>query len=89
MTMSVPEYLQNIVHETLCVENEAAHRCNHWAVILGLAPVQDGDHFGIVWGSLPTGVAGFGKTPLEAIRNFDAEMEKAATRVPAQVPGNG
>ena len=77
--MNAPDHLHGIIGETVNVENEAAHRSAHWAVILGLVPVQDGDHFGIVWGDLPTGVAAFGRTPLEAVRNFDLEMERVAT----------
>lgn len=76
--MNAPDYLHGIIGETVAVENEAAHRSNYWAVILELAPVQDGDSYGIVWGDLPTGVVAFGKTPLEAIRNFDKAMETAA-----------
>jgi len=76
--MDAPDHLHGIIGETVNVENETAHRSNHWAVILGLVPVQDGDHYGIVWGDLPTGVAAFGKTPVEAIRKFDLAMEAAA-----------
>ena len=76
--MNAPEYLHGIIGETVIVENETAHRRRHWAVILGLAPIRDGDSYGIVWGDLPTGVIAFGETPLEAVRNFDKEMEAAA-----------
>ena len=78
--MNVPDHLQGIVGETVNLDNEAARARRHWAVVLGLAPVQDGDHYGIVWGDLPTGVAAFGKTPYEAIVNFDAAMYAQAVR---------
>lgn len=78
--MNVPDYLHGIVQETVNTENDTAQRSHLWAVILGLAPVQDGDHFGIVWGDLPTGVAGFGKTPYEAMLAFDKAMYEAAGR---------
>lgn len=86
--MNAPEHLHGIIGETVIAENNAAIYRSHWAVVLGLAPVQDGDHYGIVWGDLPTGVAAFGRTPYEAIVAFDKAMYEAA-KCPAQGKANG
>jgi hypothetical protein len=48
---------------------------------------QDGDAFLAIYGDLPTGVVGAGKTPSEAMADFDAAWVRAA-RVPG-VPQGG
>lgn len=58
-------------------------RC--WAVVLGLEIKQDGDQYCILWGeNLQTGVAGFGKTPADAIAAFEQAMYESATKAGAQ-----
>jgi hypothetical protein len=79
--MNAPDHLHGLIGETVVTERDTAQRRNLWAVVLGLAPVQDGNAYGIVWGDLPTGVAGFGKTPYEAMCAFETAMHEAA-RVP-------
>lgn len=76
--MNAPDYLHGIIQETVNMENDGANKRRLWAVVLGLTPIQDGDHYGIIWGDLPTGVAAFGKTPAEAIEAFERAMYTAA-----------
>jgi hypothetical protein len=46
-----------------------------WVVILGLKPFKDGDHWCILYGeNLHEGIAGFGKSPVEAMYDFDKAM---------------
>lgn len=79
--MNAPDYLHGIIQETVNTENDTAHRSNLWAVILGLAPEQDGDQFFVLWGDNPkTGVVAFGKTPYEAMVAFDGAMYESAKR---------
>ena len=54
---------------------QTARDKSYWAVILGLAPYPDGNSWCVLWGkNLQEGVAAFGRTPVEAIRQFDVEM---------------
>lgn len=47
----------------------------YWATVLGLAPFPDGGMWCVLWGKdLQVGIAGFGKTPYEAIKDFDVSM---------------
>lgn len=82
--MNAPDHLHGLMGETVVLDRETAIRSNLWAVVLGLEPVQDGDHFGVVWGDLPTGVAGYGKTPYAAMLAFEAAMHKDASRAPKE-----
>lgn len=77
--MEIPDYLHGIVSQNLNMETESISRRQFWAVVLGLPIKQDGDQFCILWGeNLQTGVAGFGKTPVEAMYAFDTAMYQAA-----------
>lgn len=76
--MNIPDYLQPIAQESLNHECEAQRMKRYWAVVLGLSIKRDGDQYCILWGeNLQTGVAGFGKTPADAIQNFENEMYKS------------
>jgi hypothetical protein len=52
----------------------------YWAVVLNLAPFPDGNMWCVLWGEdLQRGIAGFGATPIDAIRDFDVQMLNAKT----------
>lgn len=74
--MEIPAYLHERVAQLINIETETAISKSHWVVILGLQPIIDGDQYCFLWGELPSGVCGFGKTPLEAMCDFDIEMLK-------------
>lgn len=80
--MNAPDYLHGIIQETVNMDNDGANKRRLWAVVLGLEPEQDGDHFLIVWGHPATGVVGCGKTPADAIQDFELAMYKAAQLPP-------
>lgn len=61
--------------QIISIKTETAIKRDYWVVILGLMPKRDGDEWCFLWGdSLQDGVCAFGKTPLEAIQNFDKAM---------------
>lgn len=73
--MEIPDYLHDIANESLGHECEANRMKRYWAVVLGLSITLDGDQFCVLWGEdLQTGVAGFGKTPADAIQAFEESM---------------
>lgn len=48
----------------------------------------DGDHWCCLWGTdLQMGIAGFGKSPMEAIRNWNAEWHKEKAALSAAERG--
>ena len=74
--MEVPNFLENIASEAVQLEADTARKRNLWAVILGLTPARDGNMWVVLWGeNLQEGVAAFGKSPFEAMMNFEKEME--------------
>lgn len=49
-----------------------------WATVYRLVPFKDGDQWCVLLGAdLQVGIAGFGKTPADAIYAFDDAMNKA------------
>lgn len=71
MPLEVLHPLRQAAEEDL----DAARRRNHWAVILGLRPLRDGNQWCFVWGeNIQEGVAGFGSTPEDAVVAFDSAM---------------
>ncbi len=75
--MGIPDYLHGHVHEVVMMESDGAHKRRLWAVILGLVPFRDGDQWCIMLGAnVQEGVCGFGKTPEEAMWDFDKAMSK-------------
>lgn len=72
MTMEVPDYMQNVLQETLAVDNQAAFMrlSPHYLYKPRLFP--DGDHWCALLGDdIQIGVCGFGDTPETAMRAFD------------------
>lgn len=80
--MNVPDYLHPLIQEAIGMESDGAHKRRLWAVILGLKPQLDGDHWCILWGEdLQSGIAGFGKTPVDAINAFEDAMYESIKSV--------
>jgi hypothetical protein len=73
--MNLPQFLEGRASELLSVEMDGADRRRQWAVVLGLKPFLDGDQYCVLWGNnIQDGVAGFGKTPVEAMAAFEKAM---------------
>ena len=73
--METPEFLHGHASELMTIEHETAEYRRMWAVVLGLVPLLDGDQYCVLWGAdIQSGVAGFGSTPIEAMRSFDQAM---------------
>ncbi len=53
---------------------------SRWALarMVGAEIVQEGNQWCVIYGDLPTGVAGFGDTINEAVENFNKEFSKPA-----------
>jgi hypothetical protein len=72
------QFNEQLEHES---RFRAAQIAEELAVFAALKPSlqKDGDMWCVLLGdNLQEGVAAFGKSPLEAIRNFNAEMDKEA-----------
>lgn len=54
------------------------------SVIFRPTITQDGDHFLVILGDLPSGVVGTGKSPDEATKDFDAAWYRVA-KAPPQI----
>lgn len=81
--MSDRTRIDNIDHAAAITNQYAADYRAMFAVILGLVPLKDGDHWRVLWGDdLQVGISGFGKTPYEAMDNFDKAMRLNKGSVP-------
>ena len=82
--MNVPAWMHDRVSEIIGIEmnratseEDTARKSNLWAVILGLKPTLDGNQWCFLYGdNLQTGVAGFGRSVVEAMANFERAMEE-------------
>lgn len=90
--MELPEHLHGFAYQSVIAEqnaafahDEAAQRAKHWAVVLGLQPVQDGNMWWLSWGGLPEGVNAFAETPEKCIVEFDKAMSAVAIAPPSLV----
>lgn len=78
--MNIPDYMHGQVQDILQSQQREAERKQLWAVVLGLKPFKDGDHFCVLLGEdLQSGIAAFGKTLEDAMWKFEAEFCKPAT----------
>lgn len=80
--------ISNVEYSTALVNQQAADlryegelKRSYWATALGLVPLADGNQWCVLWGAdLQAGIAGFGPTPIAAIRDFElAVMNAKAT----------
>lgn len=86
--MNLPEHLHERASEILGHEMELVTAKRYWAVVLGLKPMQDGDMWCLLWGdNMQTGVAAFGRTPYDAILEFEKAMHENAKTVNEQGGG--
>jgi hypothetical protein len=75
--MGMPLEILNPLRQAAENDLEAARRKNNWAVILGLIPERDGNRWCVLFGKdLMNGIAGFGRTPEEAMMAFDSAMSQ-------------
>lgn len=73
--MDVPEHLWPAVGQVLNCELHGAIVRGLWAVVYNLTPFRDGNRWCVLLGpDIQSGIAAFGKTPQEAIFNFDRAM---------------
>lgn len=64
-----------LLQEAAFNESIGSYRRMLWAVVLGLVPFKDGNSWCVRYGDdLQVGIASFGKTPEEAMINFDTVM---------------
>ncbi len=72
---TIPEHMNDVLSETIKIQNQMAHDKNLWVIKLGLTPFVDGTKWCFLWGAdLQSGVAGFGDTVVEAMHNFDKAL---------------
>ncbi len=75
--MNVPGFLEGQAAQLIATEQQAAEKQCLWAVVYGLAPFQDGDRWCVLLGeNVQTGVCGFGKTPFDAMWDFEQAMTR-------------
>lgn len=75
MGLEIPDWLQGRAAELLSIEENRAIYQENFAVILRLTPVKDGAQWVVLYGAnLHDGIAGFGKTPWEAMQAFHTAM---------------
>jgi hypothetical protein len=74
----------DISHQCAILQQEifvVSHELQRPSVVMRPALTQDGDAWLAIYGDLPTGVVGTGKTPAEAMAAFDEAWSRpAATR---------
>jgi hypothetical protein len=75
--MNMSNHLDAISVATLGIERKTAEHKGLWAVILKLVPFKDGDHWCVLYGDdIQSGIVGFGKSPIEAMYDFDQGMRE-------------
>ena len=75
--MNVPGFLEAHVAQLIATAQSAAEKKCLWAVVYGLSPFQDGDRWCVLLGKdMQRGVCGFGKTPFDAIWEFEQAMSR-------------
>ena len=80
--MEVPSYLHNLIQETVVCDNQRAHLLNTPHSIYKPKLYPDGDQWCALLGDdIQSGVAGFGKTPAEAMNAFDWAWDKPLVAV--------
>lgn len=74
---AITEQLEGRLTDMICAKTTEYRRKRLWAIILGLTVRLDGDSYYVLWGdNLQEGIAGFGRSPEEALYDFDNSMEK-------------
>jgi hypothetical protein len=94
--MEIPEYLHDRVLEVINMQSEGADRARLWSTVYRLAPFRDGNAWCVMLGpNIHDGISGFGRTPEEALRNFEIAMGQGGgqagnhLRLPIEPPQEG
>lgn len=73
--MNIPEHLHSRVLEIINMQSDGADKSRLWSTIYRLVPFRDGAAWCVLLGeNIQDGIAGFGRTPAEAISNFEIAM---------------
>lgn len=75
--MEIPEHLHSRVLEIVNMQADGADKSRLWSTIYRLTPYKDGSAWCVLLGeNIQEGVVGFGRTPVEALNNFEHAMYK-------------
>jgi len=84
--------INNFLRETASCDSQTAQERQDINLVaqLGLVPYPDGDAWCVLWGSNPMeGVVAFGKTPIDAIRNFNKAVYTEKLALDRATPTEG